>query len=398
MTILGMGFQAGNVVKVNGVAAVVQSLSPTQIVVLVPSQAAAGAPLGHTVGVAVTDLTTGGSTSIAAGLTYTSGADLLREISAPASLEVGKTSGTPFAVKVLAADGVTALPGATVSLSVSAGTAQLTLCGTAPSCWVTSDSSGNVQSTVIGVAPGTVLLTATEISGGASVVATLQEASPVRTVSLSSANAYVGAGGVGGPWTIRLTATEDGAVAAGVPVVWTAGPGLILTASTGSTGIDGTGEVTVSASALPSGAAPTLTGCVWGDVCTTWTLYSVDPAEWQVSLVSGVGQSVVQGGELGQVGVEVTDAAGHPLEGASLTVYQRVLGWEGLCLGTGGCPAAPVLASSQATTSTDASGALVVGPMQIAGEPQTLQIALSWGTQGFLTCTLIVSPAPPAEN
>ena len=398
VTILGTGFQAGNVVKVNGVAAVVQSLSPTQIVVFVPSRAAAGAPLGHAVAVAVTDLATGGSTSIAAGLAYTSGADLLREVSAPASLEAGKTSGTPFAVEVLTADGVTALPGATVSLSVSAGTAQLTLCGTAPSCWVTSDSQGLVQSTVTGVAAGAVVLTATEISGGASVVATLQEVNPLRTVALSSTSAYVAAGGAGGPWALRLSATEDGAIAAGVPVVWTAGPGLTLTDPVGSTGSDGTVGVTVSASALPSGATPTLIGCVWGNVCATWTLYSVNPAQWQVSLVSGVGQSVVQGAGLGPVGVEVTDAAGHPLDGASLTVYQRVLEWEGLCLGAGGCPAAPVLAISQATTSTDASGAVVVNPMQIAGEPQTLQIALSWGTQGFLTCLLITTPTPAAGN
>ncbi len=394
VTILGTGFRQGNTVKVNGVAAVVQSLSANQIVVLMPSRAVAGAALGRSVSVTVTDLSTGGTTSVAGALTYTNGADLLQELSAPAVLKTGVTAGTPFAVRVLAADGITPLPGATVSLSVTAGTGQLAACGAAASCWVTSDSNGQVQSTVLGVAAGAVTLSATEISGGATVQVNLQDDDPVRTVVLSSTTAYVAAGGAGGSWTLQLSATQDGVLAAGVPVIWSAGAGLTLSFPAGVTAGDGTANILVTAGTLNASATGTVTGCVWGTICSTGTVYSVDPSQWQVSLVSGAGQSVMQGAMLQAIGLTVTDAAGHPLPGASLTVYQRVLAWEGLCPAMGACPAAPVLASSQSTASSDAVGRVWITPLQVPALPQTAEIAISWGTRGFLTCSLVTTPAP----
>ncbi len=403
ITILGRGFQQGNAVKVNGVSAVVQSLSATQITVMVPSRASVGAPLGRAVGVAVEDPVTGGTTSVAGALTYTSGADLLQESSAPGSLQTGDTASTAFAVQVLAADGVTPLAGATVKLSVTTGTAQLGACGAAGSCWVTSDSHGRVQSPVTGVAGGPVTLIATEISGGATVQTLLTDSDPVRSVSLANTTAFVAAEGTGGTWLVRLNAVQDGAAAAaGVPVTWSAGAGVQISALSAATTVDGSAAATVSVGALASGATGTLTACAWKTVCATWTVSSVDSSQWQVGLVSGAGQSVALGGTLVPVRVLVTDAAGDPLQGAPITVWQRVLGWEGLCpksgtasgAGSSACPAAPVLNSAQATLNGDAGGEVSVMPMQVEGQPQTLQIALSWGATGFLTCTLVTTPTP----
>lgn len=394
ITILGTGFQQGNVVKVNGVAATVQSLSSTQITVLVPSRAAVGATVGRAVSVAVGDVVTGGTTSVASALTYTTGADLLAEISAPSTLNTGETASTAFAIQVLAADGVTPLAGATVSLSVTTGTAQLSACGTAASCWVTSDSNGRVQSSVTGVAGGAVTLTATEISGGATVQVKLTDLNPVRSVVLSSTTAFVAAGGSGGSWTLRLSAVQNGMAGVGVPVAWSAGAGVNVSAASGTTGTDGNSVVTVSVGSLGSGMTGTLTACAWGTVCTTWMVTSVDPSQWQVSLVSGTGQSLAVGGTLAPVQVLVTDAAGNPLQGAAFTVWQRVLGWEGPCAASGQCPAAPVLQNAEAVVNADAGGGIALTPLQVPGQPQTLQMALSWGQTGFLTCTLIVTPAP----
>ncbi len=392
VVILGTGFQQGNLVKVNGVPATVQSVSATRITVLVPSRAAAGARVGRAVSVAVSDLATGGTTSVAAALTYTNGADLLQWISAPSNLKTGVTAATAFAVQVLAADGVTALPGATVNLSVTAGMAQLSACGTAPSCWVTSDSNGRVQSGVTGAAVGAVTLSATEISGGSTVLVDLLDTDPVRSVSLSNATAFVAAGGAGGSWIVRLNAIQDGAAGIGVPVTWSVGAGLQLSATTGVTGSDGSAAVTVSARTLAAGGTGSLTACAWVTQCSTWTVSSVDSSEWQVSLVSGAGQSVAAGGTLAPVSVLVTDLLGHPLQGAAIAVWQRVLGWEGLCPGPGACPAAPVLKTAEAAATADADGGVLVLPLQVAGQPQTLQIALSWGLTGFLTCTLVTTP------
>ena len=393
VTILGSGFQQGNIVKVNGVAATVQSLSSTRITVLVPSRVAAGATFGRAVSVAVGDLVTGGTTSVAAALTYTTGADLLQGVSAPSALMTGETATTAFAVQVLAGDGVTPLAGATVDLSVTTGTAQLSACGAAGSCWVTSDSNGRVQSSVTGVAGGAVVLTATEISGGATVQVKLTDLDPVRSVALSSMTAFVAAGGSGGNWALRLSALQDGAAGAGVPITWSAGAGVSVSAASGITGADGSSAVTVSVGSLTSGATGTLTACAWETICATWTVTSVDASQWQVSLVSGAGQSTASGGTLAPVKVLVTDAAGDPLQGAALTVWQRVLAWEGLCAAPGACPAAPVLNSADAAVNADASGDVSITPLQVAGQPQTLQIALAWGQTGFLTCTLVTTPA-----
>ena len=216
----------------------------------------------------------------------------------------------------------------------------------------------------------------------------------VRAVALSSAAQYVAAG-ASGSWTVQLTATSDGALSAGVPVVWTAGPGLGVGSSAAVTDAQGSAEAAVSASAVQAGSAATLTGCAWETTCATWTLYGVDPSQWSVSAVTGTQQIATQNGNLVPVGLLVTDAAGHPLQGAPVTVYQRVLAWEGPCASDGRCAAAPVLTSSETTLVSDANGQLTVTPLEVPGIPQTVQIAASTGTQGFATATLVKSPTAP---
>jgi hypothetical protein len=88
----------------------------------------------------------------------------------------------------------------------------------------------------------------------------------------------------------------------------------------------------------------------------------------------------------------VTDLLGHAVQGAPVSVYQRVLAWEGACSGQERCPAAPVLASSQQQEISDPTGAVTLTPMELPGIPQTVQVAASTGTQGFVTLTLEKSP------
>ena len=89
----------------------------------------------------------------------------------------------------------------------------------------------------------------------------------------------------------------------------------------------------------------------------------------------------------------VTDAAGHPLEGAPVQVYQRVLAWEGTCTGASApCAAAPVLATSQITLSSDENGSIQLTPLQVPGVPQVLEVAAITGAQGFATLTLDEAP------
>lgn len=393
VVLTGMGFRQGSVVRVNGVVAPVQSWTATQIVFTAPACAAVGAQTGVPVSISVTDPSTGGSTTISKALSYTQTANLLQQVSAPAALETTVAASTPFAVRVLASDGVTAVAGATVQFAVLAGSATLGLCGAAPSCTAVTDSNGVAQTVVTGNAAGTVMLSAAEVSGGATVQVRLTDKDPVRSVGLSATASYVAAGG-GGSWSLQLTAVQDGSPASGVPVSWSVSPGLQLNAAA-SVVTNGTAAVMVNAANVVAGTANTLTACAWTTVCATWTVYGVDPSQWQVVVVSGAGQSVAETQSLSPVVLQVTDSLGHPVQAATVTLYQRVLAWEGACADPGRCASAPVLSTSETVSTSDAAGALAVTPLQLPGSPQVLEMAAATGTQGFVTLTLVKTPVAP---
>jgi hypothetical protein len=119
-------------------------------------------------------------------------------------------------------------------------------------------------------------------------------------------------------------------------------------------------------------------------------MYGVDASLWTLTVASGAGQSVANPAKLGTVTLLVTDGAGHAVQGVPVNVYQTAYAWEGPCASR--CPAAPVLASSQTTMISDANGMVQVAPYQQVGVPQTLKIAASAGTQGFVSTALSVTP------
>lgn len=399
ITISGEGFRQGNRVSINGVPATVLSWSATQIVARTPSLSATGAALGDSLDVSVTDAATGGETTISSALSYANLADVVTLVSAPGALETGVAAGQPLAVRVFGGDGVTPVAGTSVLFSGSAGSAGSVgsavfgACARASSCTLQTDATGLAETTVIGGAAGTVTLTATEMSGGGQQQVTITDADPVRSVAIANASGYVAAmaSGRSPSWRISLTATQDAVAAVGVPVTWTAGQGLTLDKSVESTDTSGLSTVTVSAAQL-SGGAVSVTGCAWTGTCASWTVYAVPTEQWRVAVASGAGQSVAVGRALAPVAIQVTDTAGHPLQGAPVTVYQTADAWEGQCVGQGRCPASPVLASSQSSIIADATGRVSVTPLQVPGLAQTVNIAAVTGTQGFVSLALVLTP------
>jgi hypothetical protein len=397
ITITGTGFQTGNEVLVNGVAATVLSWTSTQIVATAPSMAAAGATSGAGVDVEVLDPSTGGTSDMQTALTYTQKTiDQVSLVSAPASLETGYVAATPFAVRVYASDGVTPVASASVSFVVvgsGGGAAVATGCGSGPGCVVTTDATGLASTPLMGVAAGSVTVSGTEMSGGASVRATMVDANPVRTVAISAVPQYLAAGAPGS-WSLSLTATQDGAAAASVPVAWsTPATGFTLTPSSGVTAANGASLVTAQVSAIASASTNVVTGCAWTTVCATWTAYGVAPSQWRITISSGAGQSVVSGGVgLAPLVMLVTDGAGHALPGATVNIYQTAYAWEGFCSLKGACAAAPVLTTSRSSAISDGSGLVQVQPLEMPGVAQMINIAASTGTQGFATASLTVAP------
>ena len=411
ITVTGTGFRAGNLVQVNGVTAVVRSWTATEIIAIAPPLATVGAAAGTPLDVTVTDLSTNGSTTISSALTYTSAPDLLQVVSAPSLLENGVTAAIPFAVQVLASDGYTPVAGQAVQFAVTAGSASFPSCAAPGSCSAVTDSNGRIAFTVVGGTASVVTLTASEnqiatsganpavatVSASPAVQVTINDTDPVRTVSLLNGTQYAAAG-LAGSWTLQLNALQDGLPVSGASITWTASPGIVLTAAGAVTGAGGSGGVTVNAALLGSGSVHTVTGCAWTTVCATWTVYGVDPSQWQVTVTAGAGQNLTPAGTLEAVGLTVTDIAGHLLSGATVNVHQRVLAWEGACPVNGACAAAPVLSSLVTSGVSDDNGAVTVAPLQVPGIPQTVEVAVSTGTQGFVALSLVIPPTQASNQ
>jgi hypothetical protein len=395
VTVTGMGFAAGNEVLVNGVAATVSSWTDNQIVATVPSMTTVGAVSGTAVDVEVFDPSTGGFTDIGGALTYSAETkDVVALVSVPSALETGLVAATPFAVRVYEADGVTPAAGASVSFTVAGsggGAAVATGCGPGTGCVVNTDSTGLAATPLMGVAAGSVTVSGTEMSGGSSVKATIADTNPVQVVTIGAATQYLAAGAAGS-WTVSLTATQDGAAAAGVPVAWsTSAAGFTLTPSTGVTAANGTESVVAAVGSIVRGAN-VVTGCAWTTVCASWTVEGVVASQWAIAVSSGGGQGVVVGVAPSAVVFLVTDGAGHALPGATVNVYQTAYAWEGVCGLRGACASAPVLKATRSAAVSDGNGLVQVTPMVVPGVPQVVRIAAATGTKGFATASVTVVP------
>jgi hypothetical protein len=293
-----------------------------------------------------------------------------------------------FTIETLTSDGLAPAAGATVIFTVTQGSALLG-CGSS-TCTGTTAANGQASTQITGLAAGTVVITATEASGGASVTLSTADTDPVRSLTITQPSAWL-AGGASASWTIAATAALNCLPAASIPLAWSSPPGATIVPQTIATSSNGIALATLALTAAAPGAY-TAIACAWTSICATWTVNVVGPSQWSATVTAGAGQSVRQTATLAPITVTITDGAGHPLPGATATVYQSVDAWEGACPANGPCPAAPVLAHSQAAGTADANGQLQITPLQLAAQPQVVNIAVVTGTLGFTTFSLIKTP------
>ena len=316
--------------------------------------------------------------------------DVVSLAGAPVSVLEGATTATPFSVKVTLADGVTPAAGITVNLGLGAGSgaAVFAACGAA-SCALTTNTAGLVASEVTGTQVGNVTLEATAQlpTGAATVSAPLVVEANTFAVTALVPQFYVAAGATVAE-TLGLTALENGSGAAGQAVSWTGAVGFALTGGSSTTNASGAAAMGATVGPLAGGASATGKGCVWGTVCAQFTATGVAAEVWQVVVVSGGNQSVSGGAALNPVVVEVTDAAGHPLAGAGVSVGQTVRAFDASCPAEGRCPVGAVLASGSSSGVSDANGEVSVTPMGVPGVATTTSLAFSAGLQGFATAVV----------
>jgi hypothetical protein len=390
VTITGMGFRTGNAVLVNGVAATVSNWTANTIVARVPSLHTLGVSTALVADVTVEDLSTGGATVMTQALSYAAPVTTLSLLTAPAgSVILGQQATVPFAVRVLQGDGVTPVVGEAVTFAATTGAVQFAACGAA-TCILSTDAQGIASTFITPGTSGAITLQATGVDGTA--IASFTAITQVRTATAVQPVEYVAAGATVA-WTPQFNVADNTASTTGVVVDWRRISGNIA-ASPGQSplNIQGVASTLATAGPLASGAQAVLWGCAWTSVCSTFTTQGVDPADLRLVPVSGAGQIVSASGALNPVVLLVTDAASHPVAGATVQVYQTVDAWQLSCPDRGRCPIPPVLASTQYSMISDANGLLTLTPQQLTGVAETTNLAAATGTQGFLSLTLEKQP------
>jgi hypothetical protein len=340
--------------------------------------------------VTVKDLSTGGTTVMTQALSYAAPVTTLSLLTAPAGAVVlGQQATVPFAVQVLQGDGVTPVVGEVVTFTTTAGAVQFAASGAA-TCTLQTDANGIASTLVTPETSGIITLRATGIDGTATAsftsITQVRTATPVQPVEYIAAGATIA-------WTPQLNVADNTASTAGVPVDWRRISGTVIASpSQSQVNTQGVASTLATAGPLAPGAQALLSGCAWTNVCATFTTQAVDLAELRLVAVSGAGQIVSASGALSPVVLLVTDAASHPVAGATVQVYQTVDAWELPCPDRGRCPIPPVLASTQYSLISDANGLLTITPQQLVGTAETTNLAAATGTQGFLSLPLEKQP------
>ena len=318
----GIGFHPGLQVSAGGKSGSVLSASATGIVAALPAKAQDG-----TAWIVVTDPVSGAFSQMQDALTYGASASdqlLLLQGLEPAT-PVNAQAANPIRVRVVAADGLTPVNGATIAWSASNGT-QLLACNGGSSCSVLSDESGEastmVTPTVTGQSTITALLAPASYPSPKSQQATLVATSSTLDLAAVVPTQWVGQGAtLDVPLTVR--ALDLGVPQAGVVVNFKVVKGA-ATLSAASATTNSSGYAAISAHLANHSADVQVTACVapGNAPCQTFTMFATPAALWTLELVSGTAQAVPVGQPFQPLVLRVTDGspAADPVLGVSVAL------------------------------------------------------------------------------
>ena len=388
ITVIGSGFRPGNTVTINSLPATVTNWTSTTITAVAPNLHSSTAIAAD---VTVRDLTTGGATTMTAALNYAAPQATIILVSAPSGqIFVGSPGTTPFIVKALQADGTTPLANTTITFTAT-GSVRFNAC--ASSCTLSTDASGLASTTVTPLSPGPVTLSAFSPIG--SVTASLTAITHIQTIIATNPILYVAAG-TSLTWPLSVTLTDNGASTFNLPVQWTtlSGP-ITLNPSMTTPDIQSTTHTIATLGPLAGNTQATAQACAWTSVCTTFTATAIDPAQWQLEILTGAGQSPSASATLTPVVLRVHDPANHPIAAVPITIHQTVEPWTPWtlsCPDQGRCPISPTYNSSTTTLISALDGTVTITPLELPAQPEVTHLAASTGTQGFLSLTLQKQP------
>ncbi len=364
LTIQGLGFESNTKVAIASGNVAPLAISANQILLIAPPHA------DGMQNVSLSDLATGASSGMTAAVTYGAGPDDTIALVAGSNpwTPVGGEAPNPIVVHVLAPDGVTPVPGATVVFTSSLA-ASFSACAGASICPVVTDQGGMASSYVTPLAAGpatiSVQLAPASYSSPKQVQTTLAARSLALDLALTPQTAHIAQGAsVILPLTARVL--SNGAPVSGTNVNFAivkgsgglTSPGVVSDsngyASTNLQLSSVTGDVQVTACVEPANLP-----------CVTFYGTAVPASAVQLQAVAGTSQIILEGQTFQPVVVRATDFStpANSVLGANVIFQQTVERGNGTFPGTsaGDTTIAPypepvILSSSQMSVSTDVNG------------------------------------------
>ncbi len=403
VTVQGIGFAPGLTAAVGSTTTTPFAVSARQMTLAAPAHS------DGTQNITVAD-PVGGASSIMTGV-LTHGAAATDNIvllgnGLNPSTPVGTQATNPVTVRVLASDGVTPVRGATIAWSATNGV-QLSACGSASSCLIVSDQSGNaitwLTPAAVGVATITATLAPAAYGSSKSVSATLYATESVADIGVLTPYLWIAQGAtVSIPLTARVLSNGLAQNNAKVNFTIVTGSGTLSAVSAQS---NSSGYATITLSIAKIAALVQVSACVAPGNVPCQVIYAnpVPLANQILQPVAGSGQVSI-GQAFQPVTVRVTDSASPPnsVIAASVAFLTTVLRPGGTSPGGGNDetnpsnPAMPVILQvSQTSAITDSNGLASVAPS--AGgfsAPLEVNVAATAGISGFLDYPLELLPAP----
>lgn len=200
--------------------------------VMTTTQGVAASAVTVTAGGAVVLSAAAASGSVTAG--FAAGVETMQVVSAPTGLvTVGTASATSFAVRVLAADGVSPVVGEAVQFNTTAGSAMLGGCGAA-GCTVKTDVQGVAQVTVTPMAAAPVTVVASSAAGSAMMTVTGQALPDVlQVVQMPAGTVYAG-DATATSFAVRLVLADGTTPVAGQAVTFSVSAGAAVMGACGA--------------------------------------------------------------------------------------------------------------------------------------------------------------------
>ena len=322
--IRGMGFRVGTTVEIAGVPAPLLSIAPNEVLVSTPALSDGAQTI------VVRDPETGATSQMTGALIYGAGAgDSIAFLTTNGNTPVGGMAANPVRVRVTLSDGVTPIPGATVTLSATPPGSIFSACGDA-SCRLVSDGMGEVSSLLTVKSAGTITLRAT-LASGAYATSTLTGTTSPLAISALSSSAYAATNAtVTWPLAVRVLGSN------GVPLSnrqvhytrtqgsGTPAPAIVATNTAG--------EATSTLTVASLSARTQVAACVLPaeNPCAFFVLLPVANSSLQVQKIAGDGQMVSVGQSFQPLTVRVTDSSSpaNPVRRAALRFEVNAMRWE----------------------------------------------------------------------